>query len=495
MNRNGTRLASCSNQGPRHRNDDSAFAATVMNGGGERVDLICVADGVGGSSRGDLASRIAVQGVREFVESSRFQSLLELKSRLPDFLNGLSAKIAQSVDSGQTANTTLTVCLVFGGESLFIHSGDSMLGTCMVEKTDFTTLTDVHSCKSDCVNENGDEDAGQGISANAISAGLGSGFTSVRYQVGENFLIPDAKCWIVAMTDGVHGVVSRAAMVKLCASAETPEVLAQRLVQAALDAGTRDNATAAVYRAGPLRRPRHFAKAAALSGAVVVGGMALLWQGVHAGSRVDPVPPQKPVQASTAQVVSTLKMKLDEALASARKAKDEEHWAECLEYAHAALMLVPDHAEALALKREAAEAARLAEEKRKEDEAAEAARLAAEKRKADEAAEKARLAEENWEKAKKEYQSSGKDWVDVEDICHVFCTEADAMKETGIVPSDFVWLIKEVKAVGFDRIESARKIGDEGTVNKRQKNLDDMLEKIKKVQGAFVEKTRQAEGR
>jgi protein phosphatase len=458
-----------------------------LNGGGEPVSLICVADGVGGSSRGDLASRLAVQGIREFVESSHFHSLLELKIRIPDFLNGLSKKISQSVAPGQTANTTLTACLVFGGESLLIHSGDSMLCTSLVGKTDFMTLTDAHSCKSDCVIDNADEDAGQGISPNAISAGLGSGFISVRYQVAENFLPSGAPCWVVALTDGVHVAVTRPAIVRLCRGAKTPDALARSLVQAALDAEprTRDNATAAVYRAGPWRRAGNPGRAAALGAVVVVGGMMLLWQGVHAGSGVDPAPPENPGLDTGGQDASMPKAKaektrktdeateaarlaerLDATLASARAARAAGRWAECLKHANAALVISPGHPDALALKDESAK----------------------EMRKADEAAEAARLADEKWTQARVDFNVSEKKWGDVEDLHHAFSMVADAMKTTGGLPSDANWVQDQVKSVGKAWIQEAKAAKDPAMSQIRS-------DQVRKVQDSIDATIRQAKGK
>ena len=53
---------------------------------------------------------------------------------------------------------------------------------------------------------------------------------------------------VVITTDGVHGVLEPSTIARECEETPSPEALARRLVQAAMDSGSRDNCTAVVAR-------------------------------------------------------------------------------------------------------------------------------------------------------------------------------------------------------------------------------------------------------
>ena len=464
-------LSAYSSQGPRKRNDDSTLAVAVKTGGGEVV-LFCVADGVGGSSHGDLASRIAVRSLYDFIASSSFTSLGELKERFPDFLKKLNEDIARSVGAGETANTTLTACMVFGKESLLIHSGDSMLCKSRVGATDFAILSDTHSCKMDAVREKGDEDAGQGISNNAISAGLGSGFTKVRYQVLENFIDPEERCWLIAMTDGVHGVVPPSAIMKLCTTAKSPGGLAQSLVQTALDSGTKDNATAAVFRAGPWR-PRGgglLGKSlifwavlvlSALSGILVIsigtvlhfsrpdgGDEPMTVQTVLATNQVDALIPVR-------TAYETAKKNYNNAVAQNLELLDKHNgglWKEVKSLAALGAASAND----LVAGAEAYEKA-LAGLPAAVDEA---------NARRDDANRKAK-AEAKWADAKKTFEDSGKEWKDVNELATEFIATVEDSPRVG---GDADWVRQNVDLAGGKWIKSAKQ--DMAVTDVRSKDVD-----------------------
>jgi protein phosphatase len=64
-------------------------------------------------------------------------------------------------------------------------------------------------------------------------------------------LTPEAGDWIVLSSDGVHGVLEASRIGHVVSGAATPQDAAVALVRAALDAGSRDNATAIVARWQP----------------------------------------------------------------------------------------------------------------------------------------------------------------------------------------------------------------------------------------------------
>jgi protein phosphatase len=118
----------------REINEDSFLADT-------NLDLFIVADGMGGHAGGDIASRMAVEIVRERVREARHkgsmfnrtaaetESAMILKM-LNDAISEASAKIFESSEQHPELvgmGTTVTAVLVHGHRAYIAHVGDSRL--------------------------------------------------------------------------------------------------------------------------------------------------------------------------------------------------------------------------------------------------------------------------------------------------------------------------------------------------------------------------------
>jgi protein phosphatase len=247
-----TRWASCTDQGPvRKDNQDAMFAGVVKNADGRDVVALCVADGVGGGQRGALASRLAVQSLQAFLVGHSFSSLEELKAFVPGWLERLNAEIQAAAGADESVNTTLTVCFILGAESLLVHVGDTRLyvvagGRCRLVTRD-------HTARNELLLDGASEDEVESVGGNVLARCLGSSCQGeVRFDCESGFLDASAPGWVIVCSDGVHGRVGASELLGFCQAAGGADGLARTLVQAALAAGTRDNATAAVCRLGPV---------------------------------------------------------------------------------------------------------------------------------------------------------------------------------------------------------------------------------------------------
>lgn len=239
----------CSDPGPRSMNQDSAFAGLVQNAAGVDTVVLCVADGVGGGEHGEKASRLAVEAVQDLIREHSFTRLSELELDLVGKgLNELNEAIQRLADQDESVNTTLTLCFILGDESLLFHVGDSRLY--VVDDQGCRQFTKDHTVLQEVLDQGGDEDAVDTRVGRALARYLGTG-GAADVDVARNFMPPDRPCWLVLTSDGVHGCMDSTTLLRLCGAGGSAQQVALRLVQSALEAPTKDNATAVVYRSGP----------------------------------------------------------------------------------------------------------------------------------------------------------------------------------------------------------------------------------------------------
>lgn len=252
-----THCSSFTDIGPvRKDNQDAMFSGIVKNGDGMDVVVVCVADGVGGTHHGAKASLLAVQSLQSFVLSHSFGTLEDIRAFIPAWLEKLNADIQEVGGTEESVNTTLTACFIFRNESLLVHVGDTRLYIVSDEKA--RLITHDHTLRNKMLRDGASEEDIEGVGENILASCLGSScYGDVSYDCLSGFVDMKNPCWVIISSDGVHGKVGSADLIGLCQSAETVDGLAKDLVRTALAMGTRDNATAAVYRIGvmPVKTP------------------------------------------------------------------------------------------------------------------------------------------------------------------------------------------------------------------------------------------------
>jgi PPM family protein phosphatase len=230
------RAFGCSDQGPvRQTNEDSY-------GLDERAGLCVVADGMGGHNGGEVASRLAVAGVTDFMRTS-----------LPDgaWPFGFDASLSAAANLLRTAiytanrniletarqrrelsgmGTTIVAALVHGRTLAIAHVGDSRLYVFADGVLRLLTADDSWA-----------------LNRNVLTNVLGSR-TQVDVHMAEEPLTGGEL--VILVTDGVHGVLDDGRLKELVTDGGHPQAVADRLVQEALTRGSRDNCTAVVGRYG-----------------------------------------------------------------------------------------------------------------------------------------------------------------------------------------------------------------------------------------------------
>lgn len=129
----------------RKLNEDSYFASSPK----DRIKLFILADGMGGYNGGEVASKMAVEAVKKYVqehfEESKIskEAMEELLAQAVKYSNDVVYKKSQSKKDLNGMGTTLDVCLIYNSRIYIAHIGDSRVYR--IRKDFMRKLTKDHS--------------------------------------------------------------------------------------------------------------------------------------------------------------------------------------------------------------------------------------------------------------------------------------------------------------------------------------------------------------
>ena len=232
----------------RSRNEDS-YAVYVSGASQPSADnkgiLFVLADGIGGHACGDLASRMACEGLTAvFDGGSEGCEPQEYARRLNDLIFSVDSRIRQrgSMDSDcMDMGSTLSALLVAGNFAVTAHVGDSRIYRLRGDR--LTQLTTDHSFVQEMIEE------GELTPEAALTHPLRSVLTRA---VGTQEPLEEAEIRILdaapgdrflLSSDGLHDMVSSDEITTILRSGIEPKQSAERLLDAALRHGGRDNIT------------------------------------------------------------------------------------------------------------------------------------------------------------------------------------------------------------------------------------------------------------
>ena len=213
----------------------------LLVGEGRDETLFVVADGIGGFEAGEVASRIAVDVLRELEPGASFETAIrEANRRILAVGRG---------DERLSGMGTTIVATRFGGtreEPLaeIAHVGDSR--AYLLRGGSLQPLTEDHSLVAELV-RSGDltrDQAAEHPQKNLITRALGA---EEKVEVDTMVLPVEAGDRLLLCSDGLTDMVPEANIGEILAdSPDDPEKPARTLVSAALDAGGSDNVTVVV---------------------------------------------------------------------------------------------------------------------------------------------------------------------------------------------------------------------------------------------------------
>ena len=251
------RVASKTEKGRRSANEDACLVLTSEELGGVADGLYIVADGMGGRASGAVASRIAVNAVRDAFLSET-QAGREASDALAEALRAANKAVYQEAISKPELRGMGSTCVavgVLGDRAFFAHMGDSRIY--LLHGGQLRRLTEDHSFVAEKVRsgEITEEQARHSRFRNVITRAIGiepdaqPAVGSIDLETGDVLLL---------CSDGLTGPVSDAKIADILCGSSDPDEACNRLVSAAIRGGGGDNVTVVVAAYGArsaIRRP------------------------------------------------------------------------------------------------------------------------------------------------------------------------------------------------------------------------------------------------
>ena len=209
---------------------------------GPEAALLAVADGMGGEAAGDQAAQIAIDSLIRF-QSEEADPLLQLLGLFKQASENIEAQVRQNFQlSGM--GTTLTTVFLRRGRAYYAHVGDSRLYLFRAGKLERVTWD--HTLPDTLLKEGNitTEEARNHPAQNLLLQCIGCG----RFKASTGILELEKNDILLISSDGLHHEVPEEEIAARLTGAEDLAEALKKLIQAALDAGGRDNITIVAAR-------------------------------------------------------------------------------------------------------------------------------------------------------------------------------------------------------------------------------------------------------
>jgi PPM family protein phosphatase len=219
----------------RRGNEDAFFA---------RSPLFAVADGMGGAQAGEVASHMAVEVLEQGLPDGVGSIEERLRARVRE-ANARILELAESDDQLAGMGTTLTAAYVGEDDLTVAHVGDSRLYR--LRDGELERLTDDHSLVEELVRQGKltPEEADEHPQRSIITRALGA----------EPGVEADSRTWparaddvYLICSDGLTSMVPEAQVAQVIQGAPSLAAAGRTLIDAANEAGGRDNITVVLFR-------------------------------------------------------------------------------------------------------------------------------------------------------------------------------------------------------------------------------------------------------
>jgi serine/threonine protein phosphatase PrpC len=222
----------------------------------EELGLCVIADGLGGHNAGEVAARLAVDAIVEFVGSADetwpfgYDAALSVEGNI--LRTSVHIAHVRILEASSSANhcagmaTTIVAARVVEGRLSVAHVGDSRLY--VMAGRQLRQVTHDDSWMATLLRQNPQADPWllqQHPMRHALTNVVGSRLQT-DVHVAEERLAGGER--LLLSTDGVHGVIDERRLEQLLREDENPEAIARNVVGVALTRGSRDNCTAIAAR-------------------------------------------------------------------------------------------------------------------------------------------------------------------------------------------------------------------------------------------------------
>lgn len=203
----------------------------------ESIDLLVIADGMGGHNAGEVASRLAVETCISAFTNAKITNPKEQLINTIKIANEKIHKLATLKHEYNGMGTTITACLIIDKDIYIINVGDSRCY--IVKHGEITRITKDNSLVQELVDIGSitEEQARSHPSRNIITRALG---TNENIDVDFYYLEDDGVSNILLCTDGLTNVLTSEEMLKVVNEIKLDKVC-KKLVMMSLENGSRDN--------------------------------------------------------------------------------------------------------------------------------------------------------------------------------------------------------------------------------------------------------------
>lgn len=229
----------------REMNQDYYYISNSL----DEVQLYIVADGMGGYNGGEIASKIAVEATKNYIENNfkdiekDRDSIIQLLGSSMEYANMLINEKSKESEELQGMGTTLEICLIYNNKVFIGHIGDSRIYR--IRKSFIRKLTQDHSYVQKLVKEGTitQEQAVNHPQKNMLMKALGCNAFAEPDVMVKGFLKDDV---LVMCSDGLSNLVSQEEIYKI--SSKDIERAPKELVELANIRGGYDNITVVVIK-------------------------------------------------------------------------------------------------------------------------------------------------------------------------------------------------------------------------------------------------------
>lgn len=233
------RYCALTDTGVRRKHNEDAIMAAPATG------LWAVADGMGGHEAGDLASGMIVEALSALPRSDNFSLFVDAVEQALQDVNSRIRAHADQAFEGRMMGSTVVALLLADGYGACVWAGDSRLYRWRDQQLE--QLSRDHSQVQRLLDAGviSEEEADSHPNANVITRAVGGAVELVVDVVMLDVLPGDR---FLLCSDGLYNELDRNA---LALGLQQPDVetAAQNLLQAALQAGARDNVSVIVVEA------------------------------------------------------------------------------------------------------------------------------------------------------------------------------------------------------------------------------------------------------
>lgn len=229
----------------REINQDSYYISNSL----DEIQLYILADGMGGYNGGEIASSLAIQTAKSYIENNfkdipkDRDSIIQLLGSSMEYANMIVYEKSKENPELQGMGTTLEICLIYNNKVYIGHVGDSRIYR--IRKQFIRKLTQDHSYVQKLVKEGTitNEQADHHPQKNMLMKALGcNAFVEPDVMV-KGFLKDDV---LIICSDGLSNLVKQDTIYEM--ASKNIEQATKDLVQLANDRGGYDNITVIVIK-------------------------------------------------------------------------------------------------------------------------------------------------------------------------------------------------------------------------------------------------------